>query len=174
MTTIERVKKKPGYKYLGIILLLIIVAYNIAHIEQQKQELRKAKQIDCTKCHNRKAAMTDYFRKAKNPTPEEMAVAVLKTKNARLLAAMATKGELNTHYKVRNGGFKHRYAGAWQVSKKDWGKVPNNPVEQALQAESILVELTRTMPIEKALASYGGDSTDKYANRVLAELQRVP
>lgn len=131
-------------------------------------------QLDCRDCHNRKAAMIQYFRKSGSKTPEMMAEAVLATKSPRLLAAIAVKGEKNTPYTVRNGGWKKRHAGSWQVSKKHWGEVPKDPVGQALQAEEILAELTSTMPIEKALSVYGGDSTSRYQRRVLAELVNVP
>lgn len=123
----------------------------------------------------REVRMAEYFRRAGNKTPEQMAAAVLRTKNPRLLAAIATKGEKNTPYTARNTGYKRRHSGAWQVSRRDWGSVPHNPVDQALQAEMIIAELTSNhKSIKKALSQYGGDSTDRYQRRVLAELVNVP
>lgn len=127
-----------------------------------------------TDCHSRKKSMIDYFRRAGNKHPEQMAVAVLATQSPRLLAAMATKGELNTPYTVRKGGYKRRHAGAWQMNQRLHGTVSHNPVDQAKQAEKYLEELLDQKPLRKALSQYGGDSTDKYANRVLAELVNVP
>lgn len=138
-----------------------------------KAETKRPMSEDCYSCH-RKAAMIDYFKKSGNPHPEAMAVAVLQTKYPRLLAAMAVKGEKNTPYTVRRGGWKKQHAGAWQQNEKYWGKVPYTPIEQALKTENILEDLTKAMPIEEALSYYGGDSTSKYANRVLAELVNIP
>ena len=107
-----------------------------------------------------------------------MALAVLNTKNPRLLAALAVKGERNTPYTVRRGGYKGAHAGAWQANQKFWGKVPYNPVGQALQSERILEELVSDEPnIVKALNTYGGESDKikgKYAYNVIAELVNVP
>lgn len=128
----------------------------------------------CHKCHNRKTQMTEYFRMRENPYPEKMAEAVLATSKPKLLAAVAVAGEKNTPYTVRRGGYKKRHAGAWQVNSKYWGKVPHNPIDQAKQAENILVELTNQQPLRKALSQYGGDSTNAYQRRVLAELSNVP
>lgn len=125
-------------------------------------------------CHSRKMSMERYFEKSGNPHPKQMAEAVLATKRPKLLAAMAVKGEKNTPYTVRRGGYKKRHSGSWQVNPKDWGKVPYDAVGQALQSERILDELLDKKPLRQALNSYGGDSTDAYSRRVLAELQRVP
>jgi len=132
---------------------------------------------NCTECHSstaRKHSFIDYFTKAGNKHPIKMANAVLATKKPRLLAAVAVAGEKNTPYTVRNGGYKKRHAGAWQANPKYWGKVPLDPVGQALQAERIMEELTESKPIRTALSIYGGDSSSNYANRVLKELQEVP
>lgn len=132
------------------------------------------KSASCNTCHNRKSQLVSYFKKAGNKSPEEMAHAVLVTKSTKLLAAMSVAGEKNTPITARNTGYKKQHSGAWQVNEKYWGRVPYDAVGQALQAEKILVELTQEMPIKKALSYYGGDSTDKYQKRVLAELVRVP
>lgn len=135
---------------------------------------------NCRECHNstgtpaRKHRFIDYFTKAGNKHPIKMANAVMATGRPRLLAAVAVAGEKNTPYTVRKGGYKKQHAGAWQVNSKYWGRVPNDPVGQALQAERILEELTESKPIRTALSIYGGDSSSRYANRVLKELQGVP
>jgi hypothetical protein len=47
-------------------------------------------------------------------------------------------------------------------------------VAQALQSEKILAELTGELGVKRALSLYGGDHTGRYADRVLAELERTP
>lgn len=132
----------------------------------------------CTPCHSvenqRLVRMEKYFKSAGNPHPEKMARAVLATKRPKLLAAIAVKGEKNTPYTARRTGWKKRHSGAWQISEKDWGPVPHDPVGQALKADKILDELTDKRSIRKALSIYGGDRTDRYQQRVLAELQNIP
>jgi len=128
---------------------------------------------ECAACHNQQMAMSNYFKKAGSKSPEEMAYAVLKTNNPRLLAAVSVV-ESNANPNTRRSGYKRRHDGAFQVNPKHWGRVPDDAIGQSLQAERILQELTQTMPIKKALSQYGGDSTDKYQRRVLAELVRVP
>lgn len=167
--------RKPRYssKVPYLVLLGVSVIVATAVVQCHKPQPTKT-DSQCTSCHNRHAQMITYFAKAGNPTPEEMATAVLATKSPRLLAAMAVAGEKNTHYKTRRGGYKKQHAGAWQVNPRYWGPVPFDPVGQALKTEDILKDLTKDQPIEKALAVYGGDSTAMYSNRVLAELVNVP
>jgi hypothetical protein len=122
--------------------------------------------------------MIGYFAKHNNPSPVEMAKAVLATDNPRLLAAIAVAGEHNTPYQTRNGGYKKQHAGAWQVNKKmhrkAYGPVPTTPAGQALQADRLLKDLLAEYPTKKALSIYGGDSTDAYQRRVLIALQETP
>ena len=158
-----------------ICLALIGIAATMTFIKKCEKEPAV---MWCNSCHSRQVAMTKYFRDSGNKTPEQMAEAVLQTKSPRLMAAIAVKGEKNTPYTVRRGGYRGRHAGAWQVNeklhKKAYGPVPSDPAGQALQAERVLTDLTQEMPIRQALNHYGGDSTDKYSRRVLAELVRVP
>lgn len=184
MNLIKRLNNQ--FTELGLLLLVLLiisigsVLILMRNCSPEPQPMGHPKptvmKADClsSECHSRKMAMTNYFEKAGNPHPEEMADAVLATKKPKLLAAIAVKGEFNTPYTVRKAGWKRRHSGAWQVSEQDWGKVPYSPKEQALQAENILDELTDTRPLKQALNKYGGDSTDAYSQRVLAELQRVP
>lgn len=135
----------------------------------------KVSQQSCKECHNSKTQLTQYFKDSGNKHPEKMATAVLATNKPKLLAAVAVAGEKNTPYTVRKGGYKKRHAGAWQVNPKYWGPVPKDPIGQALQAERILEDLTGdSKNIRTALSIYGGDSSSRYANRVLKELQEVP
>jgi hypothetical protein len=126
--------------------------------------------LQCHSCHNKLAS---YFKKKGSKNPEEMAYAVLQTKSPRLLASIAVV-ETRGNHTTRRTGYKNQHDGAFQVNKRYWGKVPYDATSQAKQAESILTELTQEMPIKKALALYGGDSTDAYGKRVLTELQNVP
>jgi hypothetical protein len=61
-----------------------------------------------------------------------------------------------------------------KAHKKTYGAVPYDPIGQALQAERYLSDITSEKNIKEALSEYGGDSTHKYANTVLAELVNVP
>ena len=130
-------------------------------------------QRPCHDCHTRVMVMANYFKKAGSKTPEQLAVAVLSTKNPRLLAAIAVV-ETNGN-NVKNTGYKKRHQGVYQVNPRHWGVVDSKDIaKQSLQAERILTELTNEMPIKKALSQYGGDSSDKYQRKVLAELVKVP
>lgn len=133
-----------------------------------------AAKTNCNVCHTPKQAkMAAYFTKNGSKTPQEMAYAVLNTRSPRLLAAVAVV-ESGGNPTVRNTGYKRRHNGAFQVNPRHWGAVPEDAAGQALQAERIITELTTDYGIKKALSVYGGDSTDKYQRRILAELQGVP
>lgn len=166
-----------SYTIIGWCIGLITGMVLITGIKACIKDPQPATYNNCTECHSptaRKHRFIDYFTQAGNKHPIKMANAVLATKKPRLLAAVAVAGEKNTPYTVRKGGYKKQHAGAWQANPKYWGKVPHDPVGQALQAERILEELTESKPIRTALSIYGGDSSSNYANRVLKELQEVP
>jgi hypothetical protein len=129
---------------------------------------------DCAGCH-RKTAYTEYFKRAGSRSPQEMAEAVLASKrNTRLLAAIA-KVESGGNSHVRDTGYKNRHSGAFQVAAKYHGAVPFDAASQAAQAEAILEELVaEKKSIRMALNQYGGDSTDRYSQKVLRELVNVP
>ena len=130
-------------------------------------------QRPCQACHTRVMVMANYFKKAGSKSPEQLAVAVLGTNNPRLLAAIAVVETGGNN--VKNTGYKKRHQGVYQVNPRHWGVVDSKDIaKQSLQAERILTELTDTMPIKKALSQYGGDTTDKYQRKVLAELVKVP
>ena len=134
-------------------------------------------QLDCQKCHSRElqkqSKLAAYFKKNGSKTPEEMADAVLRTKNPRLLAAVA-RIETNGNPAKRGAGYLKKHDGAFQVNSKHWGKVSHDPIEQALQAEAILTELTHEKGLVAGLNAYGGDTRGKYAKMILAELVSVP
>lgn len=128
---------------------------------------------NCAGCHNK---MASYFKSKGSRNPERMAYAVLRTGSPRLLAAMAVV-ESDGNSNIRNTGFKKRHSGAFQVNAKLHGRVPQDAVSQALQAETILNELVEHKPLVAALNHYGGESDlkrGKYAYNVLAELNEVP
>ena len=168
---------KDKITFTDVVILSVGIAIGICLLSALRRcelEPQPAKvQHDCQQCHSRMVAMVKYFEKAGSRSPEEMANAVLSTKSPRLLAAIA-KVETRGNSHIRNSGYRRKHDGAYQVNSKYWGRVPTDALGQALQAEKILSELTEEMPIKKALSVYGGDSTDKYQKRVLAELTRVP
>jgi uncharacterized protein YpmB len=173
---------KEPKRFIHILTFLIIVLIvDMCSYFAFSPIYRKPVTTDCTKCHNKKAELTRYFKKSGSKTPEQMAEAVLKTKSPRLMAAIHIGGEKGTPYTVRNGGYKKRHAGAWQMSKRNqkaYGVVPIDPVGQALQAERLLDDLVADeKDIVKALNAYGGESNKKrgkYAYNVLDELRQVP
>lgn len=134
------------------------------------------------KCHDKPISMQtalyrEYFKRSGNKHPELMADAVLATKKPKLMAAVAVRGERNTPYTVKKGGYKKRHVGAFQVSERDWGFAGVTPLQQALKAEDILNELLveHNGNLKKALNAYGGDKTKKvYAKNILSELENIP
>lgn len=133
--------------------------------------------MKCGYCHVKPQAsnkkMVNYFKSKGSKHPKEMADALNGRKHKRLLAAISIV-ETGADPTKRNSGYKKRHHGAFQVNPEYWGKVPKDAAGQARQAEAILIELTREMPLQKALSAYGGDSTDKYQRKIMAELARVP
>ena len=174
-STIEREKKLDAFEITGFMIIIALAICLILMIAKgcDREPMPAVIKSACVCCHNKTGQMVAYFKRNGSKSPEEMANAVLRTKSPRLLSAIAVVVSGGNH-SVRKSGYKKRHDGAFQVNKKYWGKVPYDAAGQALQAEAILTELTATMPIKKALSLYGGDSTDRYQKRVLAELVRVP
>lgn len=118
------------------------------------------------------------FAKNGSSHPIEMGLAVCKTKNPRLMTAIAIK-ESNGRPKAI--GDSESSKGAFQVQEKHWGKVPNTATEQALQAEKILDELVASSPrgnLRSGLAKYNGGvkppkSSYRYADSVLKLMKEV-
>lgn len=158
-----------------VVLGLVVVLFACAFGLYRTINAPATRDIDCRTCHGQKAALMTYFRMVGSPAPEQMAEAVMATRDPRLMAAIA-KHESGGNPHVRRAGYRRQHDGAFQVNPRYHGRVSRDAVEQALQAEAILVELAvQTGDIRKALNQYGGDSTrKKYARNILAELERVP
>lgn len=137
------------------------------------------KQLNCQGCHGLKVKMVEYFKTNKVKSPQEMAEAVLKTKNPRLLAAINVGGEKKTPHTAISTGYKNQYSGAWQTAD-NWGKITKKTsiADQALIAELALeTHVSEEKDIIRGLNAYGGESNKtrgQYAYAVLKELQRVP
>jgi hypothetical protein len=132
--------------------------------------------VACMTCDQKQKDMTSYFKSKKVKSPEQMAEAVLKTRNPRLLAAIHVGGEKRTPHTSMNTGYKNRYSGAWQTSDH-WGKVnaDTSISDQALIAElAINTHVTEEKDIIMGLNAYGGERNKrhgKYAYNVLKEFQ---
>lgn len=159
-----------GFIAIGAVLGMILLA-TVRSCDQDTEPVTAS--VQCNQCHNQQMSLTTYFKDNGSRTPEEMAYAVLQTKSPKLLAAMAVV-ESDGNHAIRNRGYKKRHDGAFQVNPSIHGKVSSDPVEQALQAERILTELTDKHPIKVALSVYGGDSSEAYQQKVLTELLHVP
>lgn len=126
---------------------------------------------------DRYAKLVKYFIKQKNPHPEMSATAVLEVKKTKLMTSVAVKGERNTPYTNKKGGYKKRHNGMFQVSEKDWGYAGATPVDQALKSEKVLEEFIASYggSVYKGLNAYGGDKTKNvYAKNILDELKNIP
>lgn len=112
------------------------------------------------------------FAKRGSSHPIEMGIAVCKTKNPRLMTAVALKESDGDPTAVGDSGLSK---GAFQVQEKHWGSVPDTATEQALQAEKILDELVASSPrrnLRSGLAKYNGGvkppkSSYRYADDIL-------
>lgn len=165
-----------GFLVVGTIIFAALVAKSC---DQQEQEALRKSLMSCIPAHkditNEEWKMSLYFQKKGSKKPVEMAQAVLKTKKPRLMAAIAVV-ETNGNPEVRRSGYKKRHHGAFQVNPKYWGPVSHDALSQALQAEDALDTFKKTSKgkLTVALNYYGGDSTDAYSKRILAELSEVP
>lgn len=152
---------KNDYDIVGFVAIVLVtivfgaVLYNITKSSEDIQSIQA-----CVQCHNYKMSLAKYFQRSGSRTPEEMANAVLKTKSPRLLAAVSVVAS-DGNPTVKRTGYKKRHYGAFQVNPKHRGKVPNDAVGQALQAEAIMEELVESRNIKEALNYYGGDKTKK-------------
>lgn len=82
--------------------------------------------------------MIEDLTRLKVKQPVEIGIAVCKTKNPKLMAAIAIKESFGDTKAIGDNGDSK---GAFQVQEKHWSKVPVTATEQALQAEKILEEL---------------------------------
>lgn len=118
----------------------------------------------------------NFFKVQGSKEPDVMAVAVSHTKNPKLMAAIAAVESGGNPKAVGDSGASK---GAFQVQGKHWGKVKDNALEQALQAEKILEELlVQRGRLRCALAAYNGGTRPnarayKYADRVLRLVEEI-
>lgn len=114
------------------------------------------------------------FKDFGSPEPEAMACAVTKTKNPKLMTAIAVVESNGNHRAVGDSGASR---GAFQVQPAHWGPVPSTATEQAQQAEKILEELVASSRgrLRSGLAKYNGKGPKarRYAARVLKIRRRV-
>jgi hypothetical protein len=179
----ERRLRRRMITIVGLFILLVVcttmLVRNSFYFRAQIEREMSMKKIPMAKSHTRLTdqqwELSQYFQKIGSPEPQKMAIAVSMTKKPRLMAAMA-KVETRANPHKRRTGYKKRYHGAWQVDPKHWGRVSSDPIEQALQAQDALEDLVRTHNgnFKRGLNNYGGDSTDNYSKKILAELVNVP
>lgn len=171
----KRWRKKPKYGYLVLFVVCIAILFAYHFSYKETVELKKCHVTNnCTFCHNRHAAMSAYFESKGSPDPHRMATAVLETSRPRLMASIAVRESRGNPKAVGDGGKSH---GSFQVQKRHWGKVSNDPVEQALQSERILDELIaeNNGNLRKALRAYNGEQKKNvYAQNILKELEFIP
>lgn len=112
----------------------------------------------------------NFFKAQGSKESDAMAIAVSYTKNPKLMAAIAIVESNGNSKAVGDSGASK---GAFQVQAKHWGAVPNNALDQALQAEKILEELlTDRVRLRQSLACYNGGtrppaSSYRYADRII-------
>jgi hypothetical protein len=182
----ERRKKLLVHLVWFVLCSAVLVAHSCSSkekLEKPKVELKADLMIShkpnamCPSMRDRYDKLVSYFKRNKNPHPEMSATAVLETKRPKLMAAVAVKGEKNTPYTNKKGGYKKRHYGMYQVSKKDWGYAGALPIDQALKSEKVLEEFEASYggSVYKGLNAYGGDVTkNMYAKNILNELQNIP
>lgn len=126
---------------LGIVLLLCSLFGGCVDsvIKTQEGRARTAKVELTPEQHQFKS----FFERHGSPEAEAMAVAVTATKRPELRPILAAVAVIETGAdpSVRNGGYKGRHQGSFQVNPKFHGPVSESPTQQALQAERILTDL---------------------------------
>ena len=166
--------KKQSNKYKLLSLCAIGVAF-IAVLVVKKPDEVKQVQKKCVQCHNKQNQLAQHLKSKGSKTPQELADALLKTKNPRLLTAIAV---VETQGNSVKGGWKKQYHGVYQVHPRIHGAVKKDLLAQSLQADRIITEFTELNKgdIRKALNQYGGETSggNGYSKKVLAELVEVP
>jgi len=134
------------------ILMCTIVVITILTISKCNDEPQVAYKSHYSK---EELKLASIFAHHGSTHPMEMAIAVRKTKNPPLMAAIAIR---ETNGKLHATGDKGQSRGAFQIQEKHWGKIGVTATEQALQAEKILEELVRTSrgSLRQGLAKYNG------------------
>lgn len=117
---------------------------------------------------------SDFFRQHGSPYPDVMSNAVAQTKRPALMAAIAVKESNGDPTAVGDGG---ESLGAFQVQPKHWGKVSDDPIQQALQAERILEDLMDSPSgrgLRQTLARYnGGTKPPRISYRYAAHVMEL-
>ena len=135
----------------GIDKTIELEEINNAPLREQRQEIL-----------NRNDKLVSAFQAAGSPVPHEMAQACMKTKNPKLMAAVAIVESNGTPHAVGRSGER----GAWQVIPKVWGSVPKSADGQARQAERILDELVAASPRGSLLQGLSAYNTGSYNSKV--------
>ena len=167
----QKIEKSIRVKILNIIsiisaLLFCFLLYKCAEVKPYQPTLTH---------HD---TLQTFFTFHGSPTPSIMASAVLQTKNPNLMAAIAVRESNGTPWAVGDGG---KSKGAFQVQEKYWGKVSPNVLDQAIQAEKILEELSASNArgsLRYNLAKYNGGNNPprvsfKYADRVIRLTKQI-
>lgn len=171
MTIHKRLTTKPGYK-----ILLVLAAFGIAGNYDYKDQLMvhqvaaKAQVIEDRQA-NLEKKISVFMERENSPNSQEFARAIAKHKRPRLLAAVAAV-ESNGNPSARG---KAGEIGAYQVTPKHWGAVPKDIAGQTDQAAKILEELLEANSgrIKPALSAYNGDTTGRYADKVMAKASQL-
>ena len=168
----ETERMKSRWNPLSVVFLVALIAALVFAAYQYYTCHQISKRITIQSHYtDQQKSFINFFIRHGSPAPEEMAVAVTQTKRPALMAAIAVKESNGNPKAVGDHGDS---LGAWQVQPKHWGPVSTDPVQQALQAERILEELTGNEPrgsLRYALSRYNTGrvcSTGKrYANHVI-------
>lgn len=118
-------------------------------------------------------SMIANLHRLKVKQPIEIGIAVCKTKNPKLMAAIAIKESSGDSKAIGDSGDSK---GAFQVQEKHWSQVPSTATEQALQAEKILEELVASSRgrLRSGLAKYnGGDRPPRVSYRYADDVLRL-
>lgn len=168
------IRKDRSTGFLGLFLLTVVIIGALM-VRGCATEEPKPQPV----CHvtDQEKHLADFFMRHGSPQPLEMALAVAKTKNPKLMAAVAVRESNGNPKAVGDGGASK---GAWQVQEKHWAKVPTTATEQALQAEKILEELVASSQgrLQSGLEKYntgrvGTKAGKRYATDVLRLKRRL-
>lgn len=167
-------KSNPIATVFWLIVLVVGVVFFLYMLIQAIVQEENNKRIYKAHYSQQEQHYIRVFKKYGSPEPEAMACAVTKTKNPKLMAAMAVVESNGNHRAVGDSGASK---GAFQVQAKHWGEVPSTATEQAQQAERILEELVASSrgSLLKGLSKYNGrgQQAKRYADKVLGLRGRV-
>lgn len=171
------IEKERSCGFIGIITAVWILAllFGIALLTKCKDNHQP---VYTSHYSEEEIKLASIFAYHGSSNPMEMAIAVRKTKNPSLMAAIAIKESNGKPHAIGDNGDSK---GAFQVQEKHWGKVGSTATEQALQAEKIIDELVASSPrgkLRSGLAKYNGGvkppkSSYRYADDVLKIKRRL-